>query len=196
MGGLSWLSRLFRTVQLILCNSIRNLTENVNYTCRLFVYESLWKETVTTGQNVSAGQIYQNKIEVSVLKLSICSSTSPENWQNLKDEFFGIRQYLHIALCARFSRLPTLEMCNGNVRHLFTTCIDQVPVHMKTDTNEFQNNYSMKSVFTERNIRELNWTFMKNLTPSKFADETANKISIFQFGLPNTKFSARHHDEL
>ena len=168
MGSLTWLLRLFRTVQLVFCNSIRNLMENINYTCRLFLYGTLWRETVTTGQKVtagqtvsagqtvtagqtvsagqtvtagqkvtagqtvsagqtvtaaqtviaghtvtagqtvppgqmvSAGQTYQNKCNPSVLKLSIGSSTSPENWQNLEDEFFGIRKHLHNELFSRF----------------------------------------------------------------------------------------------
>jgi hypothetical protein len=106
-GGLSWLSRLFRTVQLIFCNLVRNLVENINYTCRLYLYETVWRETL------SAGQTYQNKSKLSVLKLSVGSFTSPENWQTLKENFFGIRQHHHNEFCSRFFRFPTVKCAMG-----------------------------------------------------------------------------------
>ena len=160
--GLSWHSRFFRTVHLILCNSIRNLIENTNYTCRLFLYESLWRETV------SDGQTYHNKSKPSVLKLSIGSSTSPESWQKLKDKFFGIRQHLHNDFCSIILRFFTREIFIGNVGNAYITCLLQVPVRMTTDTIELQNNYSMKSALTKRNIKRFNWACLKNLRPSIF----------------------------
>jgi len=75
-------------------------------------------QAMSAGQTVTTGQTNQNKSKISVLKLSIGSSTSPENSQTLKDKFFGIRLHFHGELCTRFMRFLKREMCNGN---LFTT---------------------------------------------------------------------------
>ena len=47
----------------------------------------------------------------------------------------------------------------------FITCADQVPVQMKTETNKLQNNYSMRSAFTERYTRHFHGACLKNLMP-------------------------------
>ena len=139
--GFSWLSCLLRTVQRDFCNTIRNLVENINYTFCPYLYETQWRETVPAGQTMSAGQTvlagqtYQNKIKLSVLKLSIGSSTSTENWETLKDKYFGIRQHFHSEYCARFFEISFTRNMQRNVRNWFTTWVVQVPVHMKTDTS-------------------------------------------------------------
>ena len=50
----------------------------------------------------------------------------------------------------------------------FITYADQVPVQMKRERNKLQNNYSMRSAFTLRNIRHFHGACLKILTASKF----------------------------
>jgi hypothetical protein len=63
----------------------------------------------------------------------------------------------------------------------FITCADQVQVQLKTETNELQNNYSTKSAFTERNIRQIHGVCLKNLTPSKFTRRNCKQNKHLQF---------------